>query len=127
MACKHEEKSEISIGGALRATCLGCRLTGDERLWELLRIAEAKTAPAEEPVQVWFKEMRALMTELYPNSHVERFPVTLVALSNCYGARCSSFAATGDDAVTAMARLREKIREAVEKHRSGPPDTLRTG
>jgi hypothetical protein len=127
MACKHETKTGVEINGVTTATCLGCRLTGDDRLWNLLREAEEKAALAETPVQAWFTEMRTLMTQLYPNSHVERFPITLVALSNCYGARCSSFAATGDDTVTAMARLRDKIREAVAKHRAGPPDTLRTG
>lgn len=76
------------------------------------------TTTNEQPVLAWYQEIRSLLLQLRPGTHVERYPITLVGLSESFGARCSSFAATGATPVEAMTRLRSKLQEALNEQKN---------
>jgi hypothetical protein len=88
-------------------------------------------APEELSLLDWYREIRSLLGELPSALPLDDVDITLVGRADFFGARCSSFAATGETPVMAMTRLRDKLREAVAKRAvvsdtEPAPPTVRT-
>ena len=126
MTCKHEEKSGVTrfgvietTSGRVTKTCLGCGLTADEGVWELLRAAEERAPVAEELLATWFHDVRELASELSLTSNriSEDMDITLVGRGSFFGARCGRYAATGETPTEAMTRLRGEMRKMLNAER----------